>query len=183
MPATVVRFFNSVGPRQSSRYGMVLPSFVRRALSGQPLIVHGDGKQTRSFTWVGDVIAALMALTTEPRAAGEIFNVGNDREISIGELAVKVRALADSDSEIRFTPHTEVYGADFEDMSRRVPDISKLRGLVGYQPKVQLDEIVMRTIDYWREEAVTAASREVEAAPVFERKRMFPGLAAVGSSL
>lgn len=183
VPATVVRFFNSVGPRQSSRYGMVLPSFVRRALSGQPLIVHGDGKQTRSFTWVGDVIAALMALATEPRAAGEIFNVGNDREISIGELAVKVRALADSNSEIRFTPHTEVYGADFEDMSRRVPDISKLRRLVGYQPKVQLDEIVMRTIDYWREDAVTAASRHVEAAPVFVRKRMFPGLATVGSSL
>jgi len=183
VPTTVVRFFNSVGPRQSSRYGMVLPNFVRHALSRQPLIVHGDGTQTRSFTWVGDVISALMALATERRAVGEVFNVGNDREISIAELAAKVRALADSDSEIRFTPHTQVYGADFEDMSRRVPDISKLRRFVGYQPKVQLDEIVMRTIDYWRGQAVTVASRHVEAAPAFVPKRTFHELATAGSSL
>jgi UDP-glucose 4-epimerase len=162
---------------------MVLPNFVRRALSGQPLIVHGDGRQTRSFTWVGDVIAALMALATEQRAVGEVFNVGNDREISIAELAAKVRALADSDSEIRFTPHAQVYGADFEDMSRRVPDISKLRRLVGYQPKVQLDEIITRTIDYWRGEAITAATRAVEATPVLVPKRVFADLATVGSSV
>jgi UDP-glucose 4-epimerase len=124
-----------------------------------------------------------MALATEQRAVGEVFNVGNDREISIAELAAKVRTLADSDSEIRFTPHAQVYGADFEDMSRRVPDISKLRRLVGYQPKVQLDEIVTRTIDYWRGEAITAASRAGEATPAFVPKRVFHNLATVGSSL
>jgi UDP-glucose 4-epimerase len=183
VPTTVVRFFNSVGPRQSSRYGMVLPNFVRHALSGQPLIVHGDGRQTRSFTWVGDVIAALMALATEQRAVGEVFNVGNDREISIADLAARVRTLADSDSEIRFTPHAQVYGADFEDMSRRVPDISKLRRLVGYQPKVQLDEIITRTIDYWRGKAIPDASRAVDATPVLVPKRVFADLATVGSSL
>lgn len=183
VPTIVVRFFNSVGPRQSSRYGMVLPSFVRRALSGQPLIVHGDGGQTRSFTWVGDVISALMALASEPRAVGEVFNVGNDREISIGELAVKVRALADSDSDIRFVPYEQAYGADFEDMPRRVPDISKLRRLVGYQPKVQLDEIVMRTIEYWRTDvAVAAADRHVVPAPAIAARRIFPELASQGST-
>lgn len=183
VPTTVVRFFNSVGPRQCSRYGMVLPNFVRRALSAQPLIVHGDGSQTRSFTWVGDVVSALMALANEPRSIGEVFNVGNDREISIGELAVKVRTLADSDSEIRFVPYTQAYGADFEDMPRRVPDISKLQQLVGYQPKVQLDEIVMRTIDYWRAEVGAAVNCPAEPVSAIAARRMFPKLASVGSSV
>jgi len=176
----VVRFFNSVGPRQCSRYGMVLPNFVRRALSGQPLIVHGDGSQTRSFTWVGDVIAALMALADAPRARGEVFNVGNDRETSIAELALKVRALADSDSEICFVPYEQAYGADFEDMPRRVPDISKLRRLVGYEPTVQLDEIVMRTIDYWRTEGAVA-NRHPKPASAVAARRVFPSLAGQGS--
>jgi UDP-glucose 4-epimerase len=180
VPATVVRFFNSVGPRQCSRYGMVLPNFVRRAISEQPLIVHGDGSQTRSFTWVGDVIAALMALAEEPRAHGEVFNVGNDQEISIADLALRVRALADSDSEIRFVPYEQAYGADFEDMQRRVPDISKLRRLVGYEPTVQLDEIVVRTIDYWKTEGA-AANRQPEPASAVGAGRMFPHLAGQGS--
>ena len=150
VPATVVRFFNTVGPRQNSRYGMVLPSFVSRALEGRPLIVHGDGRQTRCFTWVGDVVSALTALVEEPRAVGEVFNVGNHQEISIGELARKVRAMTGSDSPIEFVPHAEAFGANFEDMMRRVPDISKLRKTVGYEPRVQLDEIIARTIEYWR---------------------------------
>jgi len=150
VPTVVARFFNAVGPRQSSRYGMVLPNFVRGALEGQPLVVHGNGTQTRSFTWVGDVIAAVRALIDEPRAVGEVFNVGNDREVTIHELARTVRTLAGSDSEIRFVPYAEAYGADFEDMPRRIPDIGKLRRLVGYEPKVHLEEIISRTITYWR---------------------------------
>jgi UDP-glucose 4-epimerase len=150
LPTIVVRFFNCVGPRQSSRYGMVLPNFVRQAISNEPITVHGDGSQTRSFTWVGDVVAALESLMTEPRAIGQIFNVGNDHEVSIGELALRVKAAARSNSEIRFVPYTQAYDSDFEDMPRRIPDISKLRGLVGYRPRVLLPEIIERTIDYWR---------------------------------
>jgi UDP-glucose 4-epimerase len=150
VPVTVVRFFNSVGPRQSSRYGMVLPNFVRRALAGDPIVVHGDGSQTRSFTWVGDVVAALCALAVEPRAPGEVFNVGNDREISIRDLALKVRAQTGSGSPIEFVPHAQAFGENFEDMARRVPDISKLRNAVGYEPRVQLEEIIARTIAYWK---------------------------------
>jgi UDP-glucose 4-epimerase len=166
VPTTVVRFFNSVGPRQNSRYGMVLPSFVSRALAGEPLIVHGDGRQTRSFTWVGDVVAALVALADEPRAVGEVFNVGNDREISIGELAEKVRSMTGSDSPITFMPHAEAFGEHFEDMARRVPDISKLRTTVGFEPRVQLDEIIERTVAYWRAQRADEFRAAAVPAPV-----------------
>ncbi len=167
VPTTVVRFFNSVGPRQNGRYGMVLPSFVSRALAGEPLTVHGDGRQTRSFTWVGDVVTALTALAEEPRAVGEVFNVGNDREISIGELAVKVRAMTGSDSPIEFVPHAEAFGEHFEDMARRVPDISKIRQAVGFEPRVQLDEIIERTVAYWRASRIDRPRRAVaQATPV-----------------
>jgi UDP-glucose 4-epimerase len=148
-PVIVVRFFNTVGPRQSDRYGMVIPNFVRQALAGEPLIVHGDGRQTRSFTWVGDVVRALLALVDEPRSVGEVFNIGNGAEVSILELAELITAMTASDSEIRFVPHHEVFGHNFEDMSRRVPDISKIRKFVGYQPRVQLAEILERVIEYW----------------------------------
>ena len=181
LPTTVVRFFNSVGPRQCSRYGMVLPNFVRGSLAGQPLVVHGDGRQTRSFTWVGDVIAALMALANEPRAVGEVFNVGNDREISILELAVKVRSMVGSNSDINFVSHAQAYGKDFEDMSRRVPDISKLRQFVGYSPKVQLEEIIARTIDYWRGQDAPAGAIARPRPVSVKAQRAVPELAAVGS--
>jgi UDP-glucose 4-epimerase len=148
-PVIVVRFFNTVGPRQSPRYGMVIPNFVRRALDGTPLIVHGTGAQTRSFTWVGDVVSALLALADEPRSVGEVFNIGNGHEVSILDLAKKIRAMTGSDSPIQFVPYDHVFGKNFEDMSRRVPDIGKIQQLVGYRPKVQLDEIVERVIDYW----------------------------------
>jgi nucleoside-diphosphate-sugar epimerase len=151
LPTIVVRFFNCVGPRQSSRYGMVLPNFVRQALVNGPLTVHGDGSQTRSFTWVGDVVWALESLMTERRACGQIFNVGNEHEISIGELALRVKAAARSTSDIQFVPYKQAYDADFEDMPRRIPDISKLRNLVGFRPRVLLPEIIDRTIDYWRQ--------------------------------
>ena len=155
VPVIVVRFFNTVGPRQSDRYGMVIPNFVRQALAGEPLIVHGDGSQTRSFTWVGDVVAGLLALADEPRSIGQVFNIGNGAEVSIRDLARRIIAMTGSDSEIRFVPHHEVFGHSFEDMSRRVPDISKIRQLVGYQPSVHLDEILERVIEYWLPSTVT----------------------------
>ena len=110
VPVIVVRFFNTVGPRQSDRYGMVIPNFVRQALAGQPLTVHGDGTQTRSFTWVGDVVSALLALADEPRSVGEVFNIGNGAEVSIRELAAKIKAMTGSDSPIQFVPYHEVFG-------------------------------------------------------------------------
>ena len=112
-------------------YGMVIPNFVRQALAGKPLTVHGTGLQTRSFTWVGDVVWALLALVAEPRSVGEVFNIGNGAEVSIRQLAAMVVAMADSDSDMRFVPYHEVFGHNFDDMSRRVPDISKVRRLVG----------------------------------------------------
>ena len=147
----VARFFNTVGPRQRSRYGMVLPNFVRNALANQPLTVHGDGSQTRSFTWVGDVVSALTSLSGEPRAFGHVFNIGNDHEVSIRDLAHRVKTMAGSTSEIRFLPYSSVFDPQFEDIPRRVPDISKIRDLIGFQPRVHLPEIIARTLAYWRE--------------------------------
>ena len=155
VPVIIVRLFNTVGPRQSDRYGMVIPNFVRQALDGKPITVHGDGSQSRSFTWVGDVVSALLALVDEPRSVGEVFNIGNGAEISIHDLAQQIKALTDSDSPIHFVPYHEVFGQSFEDMSRRVPDISKIQRLVGYRPKVQLDEILERVIEYWQPHSVT----------------------------
>jgi nucleoside-diphosphate-sugar epimerase len=152
LPVTVVRFFNTVGPRQSDRYGMVIPNFVRQALAGEPLIVHGNGLQTRSFTWVGDVVWALLALIAEPSAVGQVFNIGNGEEVSIRRLAEMVIAKTGSSSPIRYVPHHEVFGQNFEDMSRRVPDIGKIQKLTGYTPQVDLDEILERVIDYWSPE-------------------------------
>jgi len=151
LPVVIVRLFNTVGPRQTGQYGMVLPTFVRQALSGHPITVFGDGTQSRSFTYVSDVVDALIALASERRAVGEVFNIGNTGEISIADLATRVKALTCSDSPIQLVPYDQAYEAGFEDMPRRVPDISKLRALVGYEPKVELDEIILRVIDYIRE--------------------------------
>ena len=150
LPVVIVRLFNTVGPRQTGQYGMVLPTFVRQALSGHPITVFGDGLQSRSFTYVSDVVDALIALSSERRAIGEVFNIGNTGEISIGELAQRVKTLAGSDSPIRLIPYDEAYEAGFEDMPRRVPDISKLRALIGYEPRIALDEIIRRVIDHTR---------------------------------
>jgi UDP-glucose 4-epimerase len=159
LPVRVVRFFNTVGPRQNSRYGMVIPNFIRRALAGEPIVVHGDGSQTRSFTWVGDVVSAMLALMNETRAAGEVFNIGNGAEISILELALRIKAMTGSDSPITFAPYHEVFDQSFEDMPRRVPDISKIRRLVGYEPTVHLDEMLRRTIEYWSARSSATAPR------------------------
>jgi UDP-glucose 4-epimerase len=148
LPVVIVRLFNTVGPRQTGQYGMVVPTFVRQALSGQPITVFGDGTQSRSFTYVGDVVSALIALATEPRAIGEVFNIGNTGEVTILELAERVKAMTQSSSSIQFIPYDEAYEAGFEDMPRRVPDISKIRALVGYEPKLHLDDILRKVVDH-----------------------------------
>ena len=152
LPVIVVRLFNTVGPRQTGQYGMVLPSFVRQALAGQPITVYGDGTQSRSFTYVGDVVRGMVALIDSPAAVGQVFNIGNGREISINALAAKVKQLTGSDSPIVRVPYDQAYEAGFEDMPRRVPDISKINALTGYAPSVELDEIVTRVIEYFRQQ-------------------------------
>ena len=150
LPVVIVRFFNTVGPRQTGRYGMVIPNFVRQALAGQPITVHGDGSQTRSFCHVRDVVGALLRLMDEPRAVGEVFNVGNSQEISIMALAERVRALTASGSPIVTIPYDQAYESGFEDMPRRVPDLSKIHALVGYEPRTDLDAILADVIDDFR---------------------------------
>ena len=146
LPVIIVRLFNTVGPRQTGQYGMVIPTFVRQAVAGQPMTVHGDGTQSRSFTYVGDVVAALARLVREPRAIGEVFNIGNPAEITISELAEKIRRMTNSQSPIVLVPYDEAYEKGFEDMPRRVPDITKIHGLIGFTPTVQLDEILEKVI-------------------------------------
>ncbi len=150
LPVIVVRLFNTVGPRQTGQYGMVIPSFVRQALAGRPITVFGDGTQSRSFTYVGDVVDALLKLVQEPRAIGEVFNIGNPGEISMKELAEKIKKMVGSTSPISLVPYDQAYEEGFEDMPRRVPDISKIQALVGFKPTVQLDEILERVIDHFR---------------------------------
>jgi UDP-glucose 4-epimerase len=150
LPVIIVRLFNTVGPRQTGQYGMVIPNFVRQALAGQPITVFGDGTQTRSFTFVGDVVDALARLAQEPRAIGRVFNVGNGHEISIRALAERVKKLTGSSSEIVTIPYDQAYEAGFEDMPRRVPDTTRVHELIGFEPKVQLDEILEKVIDYFR---------------------------------
>ena len=150
LPVIVVRLFNTVGPRQTGRYGMVIPNFVRQALIGAPITVHGDGTQTRSFTDVSDVVTGLIKLVAEPRAIGQVFNLGNNEEISIGALAERVRVATASSSEIVCIPYDEAYEAGFEDMPRRVPDLRKIKALVGYEPTLALDQILSRVVAHTR---------------------------------
>jgi UDP-glucose 4-epimerase len=150
LPVVICRLFNTVGPRQTGRYGMVIPNFVKQALLGHPITVFGDGTQSRCFTYVGDVVGALVQLAEHAGADGQVFNIGNDREeISILELAERVRARTGSKSEISLVPYDQAYEQGFEDMPRRVPDLSKLRALIGYEPRVHLDEILDRVIDHF----------------------------------
>jgi UDP-glucose 4-epimerase len=151
LPVIIVRLFNTVGPRQTGQYGMVIPNFVRQALAGQPITVFGDGTQSRSFSYVGDVVRGIVALINEPRAVGEVVNIGNPSEISITDLAMRVKELTGSRSDIVRIPYDQAYEAGFEDMPRRVPDISKIRALVSYEPTVELDEILSRVIEYFRQ--------------------------------
>ncbi len=150
LPVIIARFFNTVGPRQTGRYGMVIPNFVRQGLSGQTITVYGDGTQTRSFCHVADVVEGLLRLVQEPRAIGEVFNIGNDQEVTIMALAEKVRALTGNRSSIVTVPYEQAYEAGFEDMPRRVPDLRKIQALVGYAPKSDLDQILTGVIDHLR---------------------------------
>jgi UDP-glucose 4-epimerase len=150
LPVIIVRFFNTVGPRQSGQYGMVVPNFVRQALAGEPITVFGDGTQQRAFTHVTDVVGALLKLVVEPKAIGQVINIGNKREITIQKLAERVRELSGSNSVIKLVPYDEAYESGFEDMPRRVPDLTRIKGLIGYEPKFELDEILTQVIDYFR---------------------------------
>jgi UDP-glucose 4-epimerase len=151
LPVIIVRLFNTVGPRQTGQYGMVIPNFVRQALAGQPITVFGDGTQSRSFTYVGDVVRAMVALIDDPRAIGQVFNIGNGAEITISDLAARIKTLTSSASEIVKIPYDQAYESGFEDMPRRVPDISRIKALVGYAPTVELDEILHRVIESFRQ--------------------------------
>jgi UDP-glucose 4-epimerase len=150
LPVIVLRLFNTVGPRQTGQYGMVIPTFVRQALAGQPITVFGDGTQSRSFTYVGDVVRAMIALVSEPRAVGGVLNIGNGQQITIGQLARKVKEMTGSRSDIVCIPYDQAYEAGFEDMQQRVPDITRIRSLVGFEPQVHLDEILARVIDHFQ---------------------------------
>jgi UDP-glucose 4-epimerase len=150
LPVIVVRLFNTVGPRQTGRYGMVIPTFVQQALSGMPITVYGDGQQTRSFTYVGDVVQALTRLMEAPGAIGQVFNIGNTEEISILALAERIKAMVGSPSEIFLIPYEQAYEEGFEDMPRRVPALEKIHALIGYQPTVQLEGILERVIAHSR---------------------------------
>jgi UDP-glucose 4-epimerase len=154
LPVVIVRLFNTVGPRQTGRYGMVVPNFIKQALLGHPLTVFGDGSQSRCFTYVSDVVGVLLSLASHEGAVGEVFNVGNDREeVTIRELAERVKARTGSKSEIVTVPYDQAYEEGFEDMRRRVPDLTKVHALVGYEPKVHLDEILDRVIAYFTSDA------------------------------
>ena len=150
LPIIIARFFNTVGPRQTGRYGMVIPRFVGQALRNHPITVYGDGKQTRNFTYVEDVVRAVIALIDEPRAVGEIFNIGGDGEISMNDLAARVKSITGSASPIQHIPYDEAYQEGFEDMERRVPDISKIAGLIGYRNTYDLDNILNKVVEYER---------------------------------
>lgn len=150
LPTTIVRLFNTVGPRQTGRYGMVIPSFVKQALAGRPITVYGNGKQTRCFGYVGDVVGALIKLMDHRDAVGQVFNIGSEEEISILQLAEKVKKLTRSDSEIVFVPYDEAYEEGFEDMPRRVPDTTKISQLVGFKPEMTLEGILEKVIDFHR---------------------------------
>jgi UDP-glucose 4-epimerase len=149
LQVSVVRLFNTVGPRQTGTYGMVIPRLVSQALKNEPLTVYGDGTQTRTFTYVRDVVWALMRLIETDEAFGQVLNIGGTEEISILDLAQKIAGLANSHSDIRLIPYDDVFGKDFEDMQRRVPGVEKLQNLIGFDPKTTLDVILTKVINYY----------------------------------
>jgi UDP-glucose 4-epimerase len=163
VPTVIARLFNTVGPRQTGRYGMVIPNFVRQSLKEEDITVFGDGSQSRCFTHVSDVVGALMKLIEHSRAVGEVYNIGGDHEVTILQLAEKVKTLTGSGSKITFLPYEQAYEEGFEDMARRVPDISKIQNLIGYHPNFSLDEILMSVIDYQRQKM---ANRYGAPAPI-----------------
>jgi UDP-glucose 4-epimerase len=150
LPVIIARFFNTVGPRQTGRYGMVIPRFIGQALRNEPLTVYGDGNQTRNFTYVEDVVRAVISLIDEPKAVGEIFNIGGESEISMNELARRIKSITGSASPISHVPYNEAFQEGFEDMERRVPDITKIKDLIGYRNTHTLDDILAKVVEYER---------------------------------
>lgn len=146
LPVVVVRCFNTCGPRQTGAYGMVIPNMIVRALRGEPILVFGDGRQTRCFSSVTDVVRGVLLLADTRAAEGEVFNIGTDEEVSVLELAQRIQAMCRSASDIQFVAYEEIYGNSFEDMRRRVPDLGKIRRVVGYVPEVSLDQLLEETI-------------------------------------
>jgi len=150
LPVVIVRLFNTCGPRQTGRYGMVVPRFIKQALSGRPITVYGDGTQTRCFTYVKDTVRALIALMNCEKAVGEIFNLGNPESISINNLAKRVKKLAKSESKIAHIPYEKAYEKGFEDMMHRHPDITKIKKSINFSPKTDIDQIIIKTIEYFK---------------------------------
>ncbi len=146
LETVIVRLFNTVGPRQTGSYGMVIPRFVTQAIRNEPVTVYGDGSQTRCFCFVGDVVDALLALMEHPEAYGKVFNIGGTQEISMDELARKIIHLADSSSKVRYMSYEDAYEEGFEDMERRVPDITRAKELIGFTPTVDLEDIISRVV-------------------------------------
>jgi UDP-glucose 4-epimerase len=152
LPVVVMRFFNTVGPRQTGRYGMVIPRFVRQALSNEPITIYGDGEQSRCFADVADIIGAIYKLSSHPSAVGQVYNVGSTEEVTIRELAERVITATGSQSQIIYVPYEEAYAPGFEDMRRRVPDLEKVHQLIGYEPTFSLDDILKRVVDFERQQ-------------------------------
>ncbi|MFB0563440.1 MAG: GDP-mannose 4,6-dehydratase, partial [Candidatus Lokiarchaeia archaeon] len=150
LPVVIVRLFNTCGPRQTGKYGMVVPRFIEQAISGKPITIYGDGNQTRSFAYVSDVVNGIVSLASHPGAVGEIFNLGGEEKITISDLAEKIKRFSKSDSQIVYLPYERVYGEGFEDMRHRIPDTTKLHNLIGYTPRVGLDDALKKTIEYHR---------------------------------
>ena len=151
LPVIIARMFNTVGPRQTGQYGMVVPSFVQKALIGKPITVYGDGNQSRSFTHVSDVIEALVKLMAEPRAVGQVVNVGSTEEVTMKDLALLIKEMTDSESEIEYISYEKAYGPGFEDMNRRCPDIRRIQELIDFQPRTDLRGIIQSVIEYYKE--------------------------------
>jgi UDP-glucose 4-epimerase len=167
LPTIIARLFNTVGPRQMGQYGMVIPTFVTQALAGWPITVYGDGSQSRCFAYVADVVGALLGLMDHPAAVGQVFNIGSTEEVTMVELAWRVKALTRSRSEVVFVPYDQAYEPGFEDMPRRVPDISKISALVGFRPTRGLDEIIRSVIAYYIDlPSPTGARRSAPAQPL-----------------
>jgi UDP-glucose 4-epimerase len=169
LPVVIVRLFNTVGPRQTGRYGMVLPNFVRAALAGEPLTVFGDGTQSRCFCHVKDTVGALARLIEHPQAVGQIFNVGSEEEISIGDLAGLVKTMTGSASPIQYIPYDEAYEQGFEDMHRRVPDISRIRNLLSFQPTYDIRQIIKSVIGSFKP---SVRPRRVAKVPALAEARL-----------
>jgi len=146
LPVVIVRCFNTCGPRQTGAYGMVIPNMITRALRNEPILVFGDGQQSRCFSAVSDVVRAVLLLAESKAAEGEVFNVGTDEEITVSDLAQRIQRICNSRSKIEFVPYEKVYGSSFEDMRRRVPNLAKIQKLVGYRPAVSLDQLLELTV-------------------------------------